>query len=63
MKEASKRVSPDCLNAITTPCYVLERDKLIANLALLESVQHRSGAKILLALKGYAFWRCFEELR
>ncbi|HIV49554.1 carboxynorspermidine decarboxylase [uncultured Helicobacter sp.] len=54
----------DSLRAIThTPCYVLERDKLIANLNLLESVQHESGAKILLALKGYAFWRCFEEVR
>ncbi len=63
MREVSRRVSPDCLDAITTPCYVLERDKLITNLALLESVQRRSGAKILLALKGYAFWRCFEELR
>lgn len=56
--------TPDSLQRIThTPCYVLERDKLIANLKLLESVQRESGAKILLALKGYAFWRCFEEVR
>lgn len=54
----------DSLCAITNiPCYVLERDKLIANLALLDSVHRKSGAKILLALKGYAFWRCFEEVR
>ena len=55
--------TPDSLQTINTPCYVLERDKLIANLNLLESVQRESGAKILLALKGYAFWRCFQEVR
>ena len=45
--------------AIPTPCYVLEESKLRANLKILEHVQKESGAKILLALKGYALWRSF----
>lgn len=51
------------LESIPTPCYVLERDKLKSNLEILSQVQEQSGAKILLALKGYAFWRCFDEVR
>lgn len=48
---------------IPTPCYVLEEDKLKKNLKILNFVQIESGAKILLALKGYAFWRSFELIR
>ena len=51
------------LLTLPSPAYVLEEEKLNANLALLDSVQQRSGAKILLALKGYAFWRVFENLK
>ncbi|NLY03766.1 MAG: carboxynorspermidine decarboxylase [Campylobacter sp.] len=38
-----------------TPAYVCELDKLRANLELLNSVSKRSKAKILCALKGFAF--------
>ncbi|WP_295698955.1 carboxynorspermidine decarboxylase [Helicobacter mastomyrinus] len=48
---------------ISTPAYILEEEKLNANLALLDSIQKHSGAKILLALKGYAFWRVFDRLK
>ncbi|PAF49144.1 carboxynorspermidine decarboxylase [Helicobacter sp. 12S02232-10] len=48
---------------IPTPCYVLEEDKLKKNLKILNFVQIESGAKVLLALKGYAFWRSFELIR
>ncbi|PAF41900.1 carboxynorspermidine decarboxylase [Helicobacter sp. 11S02596-1] len=48
---------------IPTPCYVLENDKLKKNLEILDFVQQQTGAKILLALKGYAFWRSFELVR
>ncbi|GLH57373.1 carboxynorspermidine decarboxylase [Helicobacter ailurogastricus] len=50
-------------NAIPSPCYVLDLNKLKANLALLERVQQEAQIKILLALKGFAFWRCFEWVR
>lgn len=49
--------------SIPSPCYVLESSKLDSNLAILEKVQKESGAKILLALKGYAFWRRFHNVR
>lgn len=45
---------------IPSPCYVLEEEKLIRNLNILDSVQKRSGAKVLLALKGYAMWSTFK---
>ncbi|CAA6801368.1 MAG: Carboxynorspermidine decarboxylase, putative (EC [uncultured Campylobacterales bacterium] len=40
---------------INTPVYICEEDKLRANLELLQNIEQRSGAKILLALKGFAF--------
>ncbi len=40
---------------LQTPLYVMEEEKLEKNLQLLDFVQKRSGAKILLALKGFAF--------
>lgn len=42
------------------PCYILEEAKLEENLKILEYVRKQSGAKILLALKGFAFWSSFE---
>ncbi|WP_033765072.1 carboxynorspermidine decarboxylase [Helicobacter pylori] len=49
--------------AIPTPCYVLESERLEKNAKILEIVRQQSGAKVLLALKGYAFWREFGILR
>jgi len=48
------------LSQIPTPCYVCEEAKLEANLKVLDRVQKRSGAKILLALKGFALWPTFD---
>lgn len=48
---------------IPTPSYVLEEEKFIKNLEILNSVSKASGAKVLIALKGYAFWRSFEIAR
>ncbi|UOS15726.1 carboxynorspermidine decarboxylase [Helicobacter pylori] len=50
-------------SAIPTPCYVLESERLEKNAKILEIVRQQSGAKVLLALKGYAFWREFGVLR
>ncbi|GAA8888603.1 carboxynorspermidine decarboxylase [Helicobacter pylori] len=50
-------------STIPTPCYVLESERLEKNAKILEIVRQQSGAKVLLALKGYAFWREFEILR
>ncbi|EJC09893.1 carboxynorspermidine decarboxylase [Helicobacter pylori Hp P-13] len=50
-------------SAIPTPCYALESERLEKNAKILEIVRQQSGAKVLLALKGYAFWREFGILR
>lgn len=55
--------TPLTLLEIPTPTYVLEEEKLNRNLKILDSIQQQSKAKILLALKGYAFWRRFDTLK
>ena len=42
---------------------MLEEASLKRNLALLDRVQKESGAKIILALKGFAFWSAFPWIR
>ena len=51
------------LETIPSPCFVVNEDALIRNLELLDQVQQESGAKILLALKGFAMFRTFPLLR
>jgi carboxynorspermidine decarboxylase len=43
------------IDQLETPFYLLEEEKLEKNLQLLDRIQKESGAKILLALKGFAF--------
>jgi len=45
---------------LETPYYLLKEEKLEKNLKLLEYIQEQSGAKILLALKGFAFTASFD---
>ncbi len=45
---------------IPTPCYVCEEALLERNLKTLDRIQKQSGAKILLALKGFAMWSTFD---
>ena len=47
------------ISRIPTPCYVCEEEKLERNLKILDRVQKESGAKVLLALKGFAMWSTF----
>jgi len=44
---------------IVTPAYVCQEKLLEKNLQLLDDIQKRSGAKIILALKGFAMWSTF----
>ncbi|PAF53141.1 carboxynorspermidine decarboxylase [Helicobacter sp. 13S00482-2] len=48
---------------IPSPCYVLEENKLKHNLSILNLVRSACDVKILLALKGYAFWHSFDIAR
>ncbi|MFA7610481.1 MAG: carboxynorspermidine decarboxylase [Sulfurimonas sp.] len=47
------------LNQITTPYYICDESLLRSNLKVLNRVQNESGAKIILALKGFAMWSTF----
>jgi carboxynorspermidine decarboxylase len=49
--------------ATPSPCFVLEESRLRANLELLAHVQRESGAKIILALKGFAMYGTFPLVR
>jgi carboxynorspermidine decarboxylase len=51
------------LELAPSPSYVVDLGKLRENLAVLDTVQKRSGAKILLALKGFAMWCVFPIIR
>ncbi len=56
--------APDLpLHEVPTPCYVVDLGFLEANLRVLGRVQAESGAKILLALKGFAMWSVFDTIR
>ncbi len=44
---------------IKTPVYICEEELLLKNLELLEYIQKKSGAKIILALKGFAMYSTF----
>lgn len=48
---------------IPSPCFVLQEDRLKKNLQLMKEVQERSGAKIILAFKGFAMWSTFPLIR
>ncbi len=49
-------LSEEQLEALQTPCYVVNQDRLEENLNILGRVQNESGAKVLLAFKGFAMW-------
>ena len=48
------------LTKVPTPCYVCEEALLERNLETLDRVQRESGAKVILALKGFAMWSTFD---
>lgn len=51
------------LELAPSPAYVIDLGRLRHNLAILDQVQQRSGAKILLALKAFALWPLFPLIR
>jgi carboxynorspermidine decarboxylase len=48
---------------LPSPCWLLEEKALRKNISIFEDIQNRSGAKILLALKGYSLWKSFDIIR
>ncbi|ABB31145.1 carboxynorspermidine decarboxylase [Geobacter metallireducens RCH3] len=51
------------LKLAPSPAYVVDLGRLRHNLAILDDVQKRSGAKILMALKAFAMWSVFPIIR
>ncbi|PAF43511.1 carboxynorspermidine decarboxylase [Helicobacter sp. 11S02629-2] len=51
------------IDKIPSPCYVLDYEALQSNIDILDDIAKRSKAKVLVALKGYAFWREFDYIR
>ncbi len=51
------------IDGIATPCYVCEESLLERNLKILDRVQKESGAKIIVALKGFALPAVFPLIR
>ena len=51
------------LNTLPSPCFIVDETRLLANLSVLSNVHIRTGAKILLALKGFAMFSVFGLLR
>ena len=51
------------LKLAPSPAYVVDLGRLRHNLAILDEVQRRSGAKILLALKAFSMWSVFPLIR
>ena len=60
-----KRVSKieSILDKVKTPSYICEEHLLEENLKLLKYIKEQSGAKILVALKGFAMWSTFDLVR
>ncbi|MGK2907707.1 MAG: carboxynorspermidine decarboxylase [Desulfuromonadales bacterium] len=54
---------PQILELAPSPAYVVDLGRLRQNLAILDEVQRRSGAKILMALKAFAMWHTFPVIR
>ena len=51
------------LDLAPSPAYVVDLGRLRHNLAILDEVQKKSGAKILMALKAFAMWSVFPIIR
>lgn len=54
---------PKILELAPSPAYVVDLGRLRHNLAILEHVQQKSGAKILMALKAFSMWSVFPIIR
>lgn len=51
------------LEKIPTPCYLVDENLLKRNLEILDLVQKRTGAKILMALKGFSMFSLFPIIK
>ena len=62
-KEILKNFPKNIIDQVETPCYLVNEGLIQKNCEVLNFVQQRTGAKILLALKAYALWSTFPLIR
>ena len=62
MNHKVKNIDID-LSLVPAPSYVCDRGRLAENLARLDLVQRRTGCRVLLALKGFAMFSLFGQIR
>ena len=60
---AGSAITPELLDTLPSPCWLLEEALLERNLEMLRRIKEATGVKILLALKGYALWHSFDLIR
>jgi len=46
-----------------SPCFVLDEEKLIQNLKVIDRVQEEAGVTIILAFKGFSMWSAFPIIK
>lgn len=61
--DALKDFPKKATDSVRTPCYMISEGVIRRNLGILDSVQRRTGVKILLALKAYALPATFPLIR
>lgn len=50
------------VNMVPSPCFIIDQQALEQNLSVIDKVQQKTGARILLALKGFAMFSTFSVL-
>ena len=48
---------------IPSPCFVLNENKLVQNLEIIDRVQKEANIEIIIAFKGFAMWSAFQTLK
>ena len=51
------------INSLPTPCYVVDEERIVRNLEILNNVEKRTGCKILLAQKAFSCYHIYPKIR
>lgn len=51
------------INLLPTPCYVVDEERIVRNLEILNNVEKRTGCKILLAQKAFSCYHIYPKIR
>ena len=51
------------INSLPTPCYVVDEERIVRNLEILNNVEKQTGCKILLAQKAFSCYHIYPKIR